>query len=56
MMGMKAFKLNDYIERKELTLGNYSQELDAIVRRYLDFMIVQLLMSVKARSLRYLTA
>ncbi|KAL5259612.1 hypothetical protein ACHWQZ_G009905 [Mnemiopsis leidyi] len=38
MMGMKAFKLNDYIERKELTLGNYSQELDAIVRsnkRYL---------------------
>ena len=35
MMGMKAFKLNDSIERKELSLGNYSQELNDIVKRYL---------------------
>ena len=41
MMGMKAFKLNDSIERKELSLDNYSKELDDIVKRYVYCIIVE---------------
>ena len=41
MMGMKAFKLNDSIERKELSLDSYSQELDDIAKRYVCCIIVQ---------------